>query len=129
MILVSSSPDEPYADDVFVRLRSTRPHGAFDYPYSLAEVLRQTIADTPLTRSYKLVVLRRTPFRATCPRGLPAVPAGRRARRPARQFQIRCEPSDEHGTVFAVVEPRAHENSFRLVSLSLGKPRPRRVRA
>ena len=115
LLLVSSSPDELYAT-VFDVVRSARPDAPIYYSaIPLAEVLREIIAGTPLTHWYKLVVLR--PTRSgrlvfeSCQLFPPDAAHGYQ-----HQFQIRCEPSDEHGTVFAVVAEGAR-NSFRLVSL------------
>jgi hypothetical protein len=79
------------------------------------EVLRDVIDNEPLTEWHELVVLRRTRSGRLVFQSCPLFPPG--AQRGYRQdLTVRCEPSDEHGTVFAVVA--AERAGFRLVSVS-----------
>jgi hypothetical protein len=116
MIFVCSSPDGPYPADAFVRLRSAYPAvPAFESTYLLDDLLRQAIADAPLTKAYELVVLHRTPSGEPQLTGCQLFPP--RAQRGDRcSLTIRCEPSDGNGTAFAIVTV-GRDRRFQLVSL------------
>ena len=104
-------------------LRSAYPAApAFECPDLLDDLLRQAIADVPLTRWYELVVLHRSRSGQLVLTGCQLFPpaAQRGDRRP---LTIHCEPSDENGTVFAVITAEP-ERRFRLVSLTSAKLPP-----
>jgi hypothetical protein len=77
-------------------------------------LLRDAIRDSPLTRWYELVVLRRSRSGRLGMDGHPLFPPGAQRGYPC-QFTIRCEPGDSRGTVFAVVTREARR--FRIVSV------------
>jgi hypothetical protein len=102
LTLVVSSPDEP-GSGPFGLLSSAHP----DAPVlrgagPLGTVLRDVIADDPLTCWYELVGLRPTKSGRLLFGTQPLIPPGAR-RGYRRKFVVRCERSDDHGTVFAVV--------------------------
>jgi hypothetical protein len=115
LVFVSSSADERHAE-LFGRLHGASPGApVFHSTVPLEEVLRDVIDNDPLTEWYELVVLRRTRSGRLVFQSHPLIPPG--AERGYRQdLTVRCEPSDEHGTVFAVVA--AEQAGFRLVSVS-----------
>lgn len=80
---------------------------AFDCQTPLKSLLRQVIKDSPLTVPYELVVFRQTPSGETDAGQLklhshPLFPRGASSGYP-KEIQVRFAPTDEHGTVFAVV--------------------------
>ena len=125
LLIIFDALHELYAD-AFEVLRAARPEAPVYYcTVPLASLLRDVIAEIPLTCWYELVVLRQTESRRLVLDSRQLFPPG--AQRGYReQFRIRCEPSDEHGTVFAVV-------AVRLAASSLSRPvhrhRPGRLRA
>src|SRR5208282_5931336 len=105
---------EGYAG-VFDVLHARRPDArVFYHADPLNGLLRGIIANAPLTQWHELVVLRRTRSGRLVFDSCQLFPPG--AERGSQQtLQIWCEPSGEHGTVFAVVAAEAR--SFRLISL------------
>jgi hypothetical protein len=115
LLIVCSSPDgfpegfpegEPDVErpgQMLGELRADRPDARiFCVRTPVAELLRQAIRESPLTRWYELMVLRQSPsgqLVLDSHRLFP--PDARRGYR--RELRIRCEPSDSNGTVFAVV--------------------------
>lgn len=103
MVLVCSAPGNSYARrayELVARDHSRAP--AFRYQGSLEELIGGVIMASPLTHWYELVVLRRTWSGRVMLTGVQLFPPG--ARRGEKQsFTVRCEPSGENGTVFAVV--------------------------
>lgn len=114
LLIIFDALHELYAD-AFEVLRAARPEAPVYYcTVPLASLLRDVIAEIPLTCWYELVVLRQTESRRLVLDSRQLFPPG--AQRGYReQFRIRCEPSDEHGTVFAVVAVEARR--FQLVSV------------
>ncbi|MEU0520367.1 hypothetical protein [Streptosporangium sp. NPDC006007] len=106
VVLMGSSPGSPRADEAMEWLRAAHPDApAFTRADMCARaLLREIVADEPLCRSYELVVLKRHPatdrLEFTCRQLFPI-----EARRgdPSSAFTVRCEPSGERGTAFAVV--------------------------
>ncbi|MEV8635348.1 hypothetical protein AB0395_27195 [Streptosporangium sp. NPDC051023] len=105
VVLVGSSPGSPRADEAMELLRAAHPK-AFAFTRAgmpVGRLLREIVADEPLRRSYELVVLRRHPvtnrLELTC---TPLFEIEAR-RGTSFTFTVRCEPSDEWGTAFAVV--------------------------
>jgi hypothetical protein len=103
LVLVCGAPDDSYARrayELMARDHSRAP--TFVYRGSLEELLRNVLVAIPLIHWYELVVLRRTPSGRVELTGVQLFPPG--ARRGEKQsFTVRCEPSGEAGTVFAVV--------------------------
>ncbi|GHH72749.1 hypothetical protein GCM10017673_28160 [Streptosporangium violaceochromogenes] len=105
LIVVDSSPGGRQAREAMEWMRDVHPQvPAFVLASGLRvkTLLREVVADEPLRRSYELVVLKRHPVTArlefTC-RPLFTVEA---RRGDSLTFTVRCEPSDDRGTVFAV---------------------------
>ncbi|MEV7907662.1 hypothetical protein [Streptomyces anulatus] len=105
VVLVGSSPGNRRAEEAMEWLRAAHPR-AFAFTRAgmrVRNLLCEVVADEPLCRSYELVVLRRHPVTSrlelTCT-PLFAIEARRGA---SFTFTVRCEPSDERGTAFAVV--------------------------
>ena len=115
-VLFAEDPaDEDHAE-LFYRLGSAYPNApVISRSVPLEAVLRDVIAGDPVTEWYELVVLRRIPSGRLVLQGRPLIPA-EAERGYSEKFKIRCEPSDPHGTVFAVVA-RRQERDFRLVSV------------
>jgi hypothetical protein len=125
MVFVCSSLDGPYATDALGWLRYAYPAApAFQCTAPLDDLLRRAIADVPLTQRYELVVLRRARSGELVLTGCQLFSPGAQ-RGDRRSFTIRCEPSDENGTVFAVVTAEP-EYRFQLVSLQSAKLTPDR---
>lgn len=105
VILVCASPGSPPANEAMESVRSAHPEALTfaEANVRVAELLRQVIADEPLWQSYDLVVLKRHPL--TNGIQLACHPLfGIEARRgESAEVIVQCEPSDEHGTMFAVV--------------------------
>ncbi|MEU9889531.1 hypothetical protein [Sphaerisporangium sp. NPDC051011] len=104
VVIVCTAPEDGRARRAMASLQAAHPRAlAFtEAGESVADLLRQAIMDEPLTQSYELVVLKRHP--ATGQLRLASLPLfGLEARRGDRvKFAVRCEPSDENGTVFAI---------------------------
>lgn len=115
LLIVWSAARAERPDEMFEMLRDARPDApccSSDTP--VAVLLREAIRDSPLTRWYELVVLRRSRSGRLGMDGHPLFPPG--AQRGYRcQFRIRCEPGGSRGTVFAVVTREGRR--FRIVSL------------
>jgi len=76
----------------------------------VARAISEAIARCPLTRSYELVTLNLLPGgqRISVNRYLPLFPPGA-VRGDRKTVRLRCQPSDSHGTVFAVMAFDADE--------------------
>ena len=115
LLLVRGSPDMPGAA-AFERLCSAHPQApAFRLAVPLSGVLRQVIEDAPLTQWYELVTLLRTSSGELDLAGhLLFTPGAQHGE--IKELRIRCEPSDDNGTVFAVVAAQK-VGRFQLVSV------------
>ena len=103
LLLVLSAPYPP-SGELFGVVTSAHPDAPLLACRSpLAEVLRELITGIPLTHWYELVVLRRLRSGRLVFDSWQLFPAEADHRYPPQRFRIWCEPSDEHGTVFAVV--------------------------
>ncbi len=113
VLLVCSTADASRGQ-IFDVVRAAHPEATVSHcTCPLGGVIRQVITETPLTHWYELVMLRRTGSGRLLFDSFQLFP--REARHGYRQqFRMRCEPSDEHGTVFAVIAERG--GSYRLVS-------------
>jgi hypothetical protein len=116
VVFVCSAPDDSTADQMFeVAVNAHGRASAFRFTGPLDEMLRRVIAAEPLTQWYELVTLRRTQSGRLILTGTQLFPPG--TRRGERQsMTVRCEPSGEDGTVFAVVATESVDQ-VRLVSL------------
>ncbi len=116
-VFVCGAPEYPYVRQAFelvINAHSGAP--AFRFTGALDELLRRVIEADLLTQWYELVTLRRTPSGQLVLTGTQLFPPG--ARRGERQpFTVRCEPSGENGTVFAVVATESVDQ-VQLVSLN-----------
>jgi len=122
LLLVCSAPADPSAAPAFALARGVLERGgvtwrrAFTCPVPLEDLLLEVFTDDPLTQWYDLVALRRTPEGRLVftTRQLFAPGAVRGA---AESLTVRCEPSDDAGTVFAVMAYRLEERTtFRRVT-------------
>jgi hypothetical protein len=96
--------------------------GTFRSTASVDDLLDEAIARVPLPQWYELVLLRRRPSgRLEFTAQQLFLPGARRG--DIRTFAVRCEPSDENGTVFAVAA-RDAAFEFRLVSMASAKIPP-----
>ena len=106
------------ADRAFDVAREAYPRAwAFRSAASVDDLLEEATARVPLPSSvwYELVLLRRTRSgRLEFTAQQLFLPEARRGE--TRTFTVRCEPSDENGTVFAVAARNA-ELDFRLLSM------------
>jgi hypothetical protein len=123
-VIVCSALGKLQVTEALGRLRTVRPEAdVFHCSDPLRELIREAIAQAPLTQRYELVVLRRTSSGRLALGGFLLFPPG--ARQGDRQpVTILCEPSDHNGTALAVVACR-HVREFQLVSLSSVKLEPR----
>jgi hypothetical protein len=116
LVLVCSAPDDPSARSAFqLLLDAHRGQPAFRCTVPLDELFRRVIAADPLTQWYELVTLRRAPSGRLVLTGTQLFPPGT-YRGERQSFTIHCQPSDEDGTVFAVVATETVDK-VRLVSL------------
>ena len=123
VVFVCSSQDGPQAIQAFDRLHEDFPEiAAFRCTDPLDEVLRQVLANDPLTQWYELVVLRRTQSGRLLLAGHQLFPPSAQ-RGDQMSFTIRCGPSDGNGTVFAVVTAEPLRR-FQLVSVESVKLPP-----
>jgi hypothetical protein len=122
-VIACQDPDSPRAAQALAALRAASPGTAFFHGTAPAgELVQLAIADAPLTRWYELVVLRRAPSGNLSLSGCQLFPPG--ARRGDRwSFTILCEPSDDQGTVLAVVASEPVRR-FRLLSVQSVKIAP-----
>jgi hypothetical protein len=115
-LLVRSGPHSPFAERAFSAAgnfyRDIKPHRC---AAPLRQLLPEAVARVPISQWYELVVLRRAPSgRLVLTAELLFPPDARR--HDAQTITLRCEASDGHGTVFAVVSREAGPE-FRLVSM------------
>lgn len=107
-ILVCSHP-APYTEDAVDQLTAAHPQmTAFvREDAQVAALLREIVAGESLAQPYDLVVVRRGPSGGLrlVREPLFSIEASRGETVP---MTVRCEPSDEHGTVFAVVTGDTH---------------------
>jgi hypothetical protein len=116
VVFVYSAPDGSSATAALNWLRTTHPVvSVYRYAEPLGDLLRSVFADDPLTQPYELVTLRQTRSGYLELTGCQLFPSGAQ-RGDRRPLTVRCEPSDEYGTVFAVVSA-APMRQFRLVSV------------
>jgi hypothetical protein len=101
-LVVRGAPDESHAA-VFRLLRAARQAPAFDCQGPFADLLREAIGNSRLTRSYDLVVLTEEPGGRLQVSRQPLFQPGAVGGDRAERFHIRCAPTDNSGTVFAVV--------------------------
>ena len=116
-LILIAVPLSGAAAAAFDRLCSAYPETpVFRCTAVLGQVLRDVIVNDPLTHWYELVVLRRIGSGRLVLKGCQLFPPGAEAG-DSQPFAIRCEPSDQYGTAFAVV---AHEQvrRFELVSVT-----------
>lgn len=111
-IVRNSADHRPEMFDAVRTVRRDAPVHRCAAPMEI--LLREAIRDSPLTRWYELVVLTQT---RTGRLGLDShqLFPPEAARGYSQQLRIRCEPSDDHGTVFAVVTRESRH--FRPVSV------------
>lgn len=113
------------ADRAFDVAREAYPHAwAFRSATSVDDLLEEATARVPLPSSvwYELVLLRRTGSgRLEFTAQQLFLPEARRD--DTRMFTVRCEPSDENGTVFAVAARNA-ELDFQLLSMKSARIQP-----
>ena len=115
ILLICTDPDSPRAATAMHLAGVRYPAApALNCTTSLDEALREVIADAPLTRLYGLVGLSRSRSGRLTLTSMKLFPPG--AKRDDRvTLSIECMPSDDKGTVFAVVAARTRDLS--LVSL------------
>lgn len=114
--LVGSTLDEPTARPGFNQPQTVHlQQSVFEHDEPLDDSLGRGIADDTLTHAYELVVLRRTRSGHLMLGGYQLFPHSAR-RGDCKTFTIRCGPSYENGTVFAVVAVEG-VRGFRLVSV------------
>ncbi len=102
LLVVRGVPDESHAA-VFRVLRAARGAPAFGYQASVAALLREAIGNTPLTRWYDLVALNEEAGGRLQTSRLPLFQPGAVSGDRTGPFPVRCAPTDNRGTVFAVV--------------------------
>ncbi|WP_179278619.1 hypothetical protein [Actinomadura mexicana] len=90
--------------------RTARVNGA-----SVTELLREVIAEEPLSQSYELVTVREAGSGRPELSGLLLFPVGSR-RGDRESLTLRCEPAGEDGTVFAVMAWSPERGTLSLVS-------------
>jgi hypothetical protein len=106
-------------------VRAAFPDAAFfECREPLGDLIREVIAETPLTQWYELVVLRRGRSGSLTLTGCLLFPPGAR-RGDRRPFTMECGPSDAYGTVFAVVA-NEQVRRFELISVESGRLAPGR---
>ncbi len=104
VILVGSHPSVD-ADQAMSRLRAARPDAAV-FTEAGAEVralLREVIEDGPLQHAYDLVVLKEDATTGRPELGCEQLFSSGTRRGETVTMTLQCAPSDDHGTVFAVV--------------------------
>lgn len=125
VVLVLTGPEGREAGQAFEMARAEYPHArAFPSPVSVDDLLEEATARVPLPPSvwYELVLLRRSRSgRLELTAQQLFLPEARRG--DIRLFTVRCEASDENGTVFAVAARDAAFN-FELVSLASARIPP-----
>ena len=102
LLVVCGAPDQSHAA-VFRLLRAARGARAFGYQAPFADLLREAIGNSRLTRWYDLVVLNEEPGGKLQTSRLPLFQPGAVSGGRTEPFHVRCAPTDNRGTVFAVV--------------------------
>ncbi|MGI5161681.1 hypothetical protein [Microbispora sp. CA-102843] len=121
-VFVRSTSESAEAEAALEWLCAERPAPVHPADAPLTALVEEVLAGTPLSRSYDLVVLRAD--RATGRlelAGKQLFPVGTQPGTRAN-VALRCEPGDEHGTVFAVVTRQGREP--RLLSMHSGRLTP-----
>ncbi|MGH3242384.1 MAG: hypothetical protein ACRDNL_18555, partial [Spirillospora sp.] len=130
VMLACTRPDGVYATKALDDLRRAHP----DAPvfllddvarFPIRDLLKDVVADQPLTQWYDLVVLERSPSgRLSIGHRQLFVVNARRGDRTI--LTVDCEPSGAGGTAFAVVAHGEHDQGFRLVGVQSAKVPPGR---
>ena len=125
VVIVQGDAGTRLAREVLGRLRAARPQAqVFRSTVPLSKLIGEAVASAPLTRWYELVVLRlRRSGRLDLTGHLLFPPEAQRGYQ--QQLTVQCEPSDEHGIVFAVVA-RQDARQFELVSVNSARLAPGR---
>jgi hypothetical protein len=84
-------------------LRAADDAPAFDFDGPFDDLLRDVIRSTPLTRCYDLIVLSETADGQLMMDSQPLFEPGAASGQRAEPFTVQCAPTDDRGTVFAVV--------------------------
>ncbi|MFC4586680.1 hypothetical protein [Sphaerisporangium corydalis] len=105
VVLVRSAPDGGPVGRAMEALRAARPDALAlnGGGVPVAVLLREIVAAEPLRRPYDLVVLRRHPVTGRLRLACQPLFAMETRRGALSEVTVQCEPSDERGTVFAVV--------------------------
>jgi hypothetical protein len=101
LIVRDAGADDP-ARLLDVICSATGTRRVYDSTLWVEKELREAVRNTPLTRWYELVVLKKTASGRLGLDAHPLFPPGAEYGYP-QQISFRCEPSDNHGTVFAVI--------------------------
>jgi hypothetical protein len=131
-LIACTSTDDP--TDLRTFLCERHSAVAFTCKTPLKALLRQVIKDSPLTVPYELVVFRQAPAGESDAGQLklhshPLFPRGASSGYP-KEIQVRFAPTDEHGTVFAVVtripvaDGSVSDRPFRRIEIQSGTVPP-----
>jgi hypothetical protein len=123
-----------YPADLVTLLRERHNAPAYECRSPMEALLRAAIGGSPLTVPYELVVLKRGPADQPAAgrlglHSVPLFPLGASSGYHA-EVTVRCAPTDEHGTVFAVVtrigvpNGRAADRRFGLIEIRSGAMAP-----
>ncbi len=122
LIVVRTGAEGPAPEQAADWYRDVFPHAAaYRVTADLSDLLREALAELPLAQWYELVTLETNRAGRPLLTPLPLFPPGAQ-RGFTSQVRIRCEDSDENGTVFAVVAREAEQYS--LVSAHSARVRP-----
>jgi hypothetical protein len=120
VLLVQTSVDGPRAGDAYRRLRNDAQVGlAVACPDSLETSIGRILIDDPLTQFYELVVVSLSKS-GRCELSAYQLFRPDSVRGDRVRVRVRCEPSGELGTAFAIAS-RGRSGSFHLVSITLIK--------
>ncbi|MEW9530433.1 hypothetical protein [Microbispora sp. NPDC049125] len=109
VIVVCSFPDGPEAGRALEWLQEAYAAPTFTVDVPVTTLVRDVLADDPLSQSYDLVVMRPDPVTGRLVLATtPLFPIGTRPRT-RTDVTVRCEPGDEYGTAFAVVTWQGRE--------------------